>query len=120
MGGQPEATWHMRFRLYPHWHDLPAGYADLFARAGADDFCLSQAWFEAFAATVLGHGERLAIAGVEADTPPGMPLACLVGRHRERDPRSSARAASPASATTTPSAMRRSSMAAMAARPWPR
>ena len=44
------------------------------------------AWFEALAATVLGHGERLAIAGVEADTPPGMPLACLVGRHRERDP----------------------------------
>jgi CelD/BcsL family acetyltransferase involved in cellulose biosynthesis len=83
---QPEAIWHMRFRLYPNWHDLPAGYADLFARAGADNFCLGQAWFQAFAATVLGKGEQLAIAGVEADTPPGMPLACLVGRHRERDP----------------------------------
>jgi CelD/BcsL family acetyltransferase involved in cellulose biosynthesis len=58
----------------------------VFARAGADDFCLGWAWFEAFAATVLGNGERLAIAGVEADAPPGMPLACLVGRHRERDP----------------------------------
>jgi hypothetical protein len=76
----------MRFRLYPGWHDLPAGYADLLARASADDFCLSQAWFEALAATVLGDGERLAIAAVEADTPSGMPLACLVGRHRERDP----------------------------------
>jgi Acetyltransferase (GNAT) domain len=76
----------MRFRLYPSWRDLPAGYADLFARAGADDFCLGQAWFEAFAATVLRNGERLAIAGVEADTPRGMPLACLVGCLRERDP----------------------------------
>jgi CelD/BcsL family acetyltransferase involved in cellulose biosynthesis len=76
----------MRFRLYLDWQDLPAGYADLLARAGADEFCLSQAWFEAFAATVLGHGERLAIAGVEADTPSVRPLACLVGRHRERDP----------------------------------
>jgi CelD/BcsL family acetyltransferase involved in cellulose biosynthesis len=76
----------MRFRLYPDWHDLPPGYGDLLARASADDFCLSQAWFEAFAATVLGDGERLAIAGVEADTPSVRPLACLVGRHRERDP----------------------------------
>jgi hypothetical protein len=76
----------MRFRLYPDWHDLPAGYAELFARAGADEFCLSQAWFEAFGATVLGDGERLAIAGIERDLSAGMPLACLVGRHRERDP----------------------------------
>jgi CelD/BcsL family acetyltransferase involved in cellulose biosynthesis len=76
----------MRFRLYPNWRDLPAGYADLFARAGADDFCLGRAWFEALAATVLGDGERLAIAGVETDAPPCMPLACLVGRHREHDP----------------------------------
>jgi CelD/BcsL family acetyltransferase involved in cellulose biosynthesis len=76
----------MRFRLYPDWHDLPAGYAALFGRAGADEFCLSQLWFEAFGAAVLGEGERLAIAGVEADPSAGMPLACLVGRHRERDP----------------------------------
>jgi CelD/BcsL family acetyltransferase involved in cellulose biosynthesis len=75
----------MRFRLYRHWHDLPAGYADLFVRAGADDFCLSQTWFEAFAATLLREGE-LAIAGVEADAPPGRPVACLVGRRREHDP----------------------------------
>ena len=76
----------MRFRLYLDWRDVPAGYADLFARAGADEFCLSRAWFEAFGSTVLGAGERLAIAGVEADTSAGSPRACLVGRHRERDP----------------------------------
>jgi CelD/BcsL family acetyltransferase involved in cellulose biosynthesis len=76
----------MRFRLYLDWHDLPVGYAELFVRAGADDFCLSQTWFEAFGATVLVDGEQLAIAGVEADAPPGRPVACLVGRRREHDP----------------------------------
>jgi CelD/BcsL family acetyltransferase involved in cellulose biosynthesis len=76
----------MRFRLYSCWHDLPAGYAGLFARAGAADFCLGRAWFEALAATTLAEEERLGIAGIEADTPGASPRACLVGRHRERDP----------------------------------
>ena len=76
----------MRFRLYRDWHDLPASYADLFARASADDFCLSQTWFEAFGATVLEDGEHLAIAAVETDAAPAMPVACLVGRQREHDP----------------------------------
>jgi hypothetical protein len=75
----------MRFRLYSRWDDLPAGYAGLFARAGEQDFCLSRAWFEALAATILADGERLAIAGVEADGPPIVPRACLVGRHRKSD-----------------------------------
>ena len=75
----------MRFRLYSCWHHLPAGYAGLFARAGAQDFCLGRAWFEALAGTSFADGERLAIAGVEADGPPIGPRACLVGRHRERD-----------------------------------
>ena len=76
----------MRFRLYPDWRDLPAGYADLFARAGADDFCLSRAWFEAFAATVLGTASGSPSPASRRTRLPGMPLACLVGRHRERDP----------------------------------
>ena len=76
----------MRFRLYRDWHDLPASYADLFARASADDFCLSQTWFEAFGATVLEDGEHLAIAAVETDAATAMPVACLVGRQREHDP----------------------------------
>jgi CelD/BcsL family acetyltransferase involved in cellulose biosynthesis len=76
----------MGFRLYSCWRDLPAGYEELFARAGADDLFLGRAWFEALAATTLGPGERLGIAGVEADAPGATPRACLVGRHRERDP----------------------------------
>jgi Acetyltransferase (GNAT) domain len=76
----------MRFRLYSCWHDLPAGYGALFARAGASDFCLSRAWFESLAATTLEDGEGLRIAGIEADGSGAAPLACLVGRHRERDP----------------------------------
>jgi CelD/BcsL family acetyltransferase involved in cellulose biosynthesis len=76
----------MRFRLYSCWHDLPAGYAGLFARAGAADFCLGRAWFEALAATILEEDERLCIAAIEADPPGASPRACLVGRHRERDP----------------------------------
>jgi hypothetical protein len=76
----------MRFQLYSSWHDLPVSYADLFARAGAADFCLGRAWFEALAASILGDGERLGIAGLEADAPCAAPRACLVGRHRERDP----------------------------------
>jgi hypothetical protein len=74
----------MGFRLYSCWQDLPVGYAELFARAGADDFCLSRAWFEAFAATTLERGEQLGIVGVEGNG--AVPRACLVGRHRERDP----------------------------------
>jgi hypothetical protein len=76
----------MRFRLYSCWHDLPAGYAGLFAGAGAADFCLGRAWFEALAATILEEDERLCIAAIEADPPGASPRACLVGRHRERDP----------------------------------
>ena len=75
----------MQFRVYSDWHDLPAGYADLLARAGAQDFWLSRSWFEALAAVVLEDRERLAIAGVEADGPAILPRACMVGRHRERD-----------------------------------
>ena len=76
----------MQFRQYSDWHDLPAGYADLFARTGAHDFCLSRAWFEALAATTLEDGARLAIAAIEVDGPAPVPRACLIGRHRERDP----------------------------------
>jgi hypothetical protein len=76
----------MRFRLYSCWQDLPAGYGELLGRAGADDFCLSRAWFETLAATTLVRGEQLGIAGVEADGPTPLPRACLVGRQRERDP----------------------------------
>jgi hypothetical protein len=76
----------MGFRLYSCWQDLPAAYAGLFARAGAGDFCLSRAWFEVLAATILAPGEHLGIAGVEADGPTARPRACLVGRQRERDP----------------------------------
>jgi Acetyltransferase (GNAT) domain len=76
----------MGFRLYSCWQDLPAGYAGLFARAGAEDFCLSRGWFEVLAATILPPGEQLGIAGVEADGPTALPRACLVGRQRERDP----------------------------------
>jgi hypothetical protein len=72
--------------MYSHWHDLPPAYADLFARAGRADFCLGRAWFEALSATVLEDGERLGIAAVEAEGAGATPLACLVGRHRERDP----------------------------------
>jgi hypothetical protein len=72
--------------MYSRWHDLPPAYADLFARAGRADFCLGRAWFEALAATTLEAGERLAIAAVEAEGAWATPLACLVGRHRERDP----------------------------------
>ena len=73
----------MEFRTYSAWEALPAGYDALFARAGAQDFCLGRTWFEALAATTLDDSERLALVGVEAD---GVPSACLVGRHRERDP----------------------------------
>jgi CelD/BcsL family acetyltransferase involved in cellulose biosynthesis len=76
----------MRFRGYSSWADLPVGYDALFSRAGAQDFCLSRVWFEALAATILEAGERLTIASVEADRSSPVPLACLVGRHRERDP----------------------------------
>jgi hypothetical protein len=76
----------MGFRLYSCWQDLPVGYAGLFARAGAEDFFLSRAWFEAFAETTLERGEQLGIAGVEGNGPGAVPRACLVGRHRERDP----------------------------------
>jgi hypothetical protein len=76
----------MRFRLYSRFEDLPAGYAELFARAGAADFCLSRAWFEALGASILDSGDRLAIAGLESDGSPQEARACLVGRHRERDP----------------------------------
>jgi CelD/BcsL family acetyltransferase involved in cellulose biosynthesis len=76
----------MQVRLYGSWDELPAAYTDLLARAGAEDFCLSRAWFEALAATTLEDGERLAIAGVEADGPARVPRACMIGRHRERDP----------------------------------
>ena len=85
-GSAAGAKLRMQLRLYSHWHDLPAGYAGLFARAGAQDFCLSRAWFEALAATILEDDERLIIAGVEADGPPVVPRACLIGRHREHDP----------------------------------
>jgi CelD/BcsL family acetyltransferase involved in cellulose biosynthesis len=73
----------MQFRAYSAWEELPAGYDALFARAGAQDFCLGRAWFEALAATTLEPGERLVVAGLETD---GQPSACLVGRQRERDP----------------------------------
>jgi CelD/BcsL family acetyltransferase involved in cellulose biosynthesis len=76
----------MRFRCYSRWQDLPPGYEGLFARAGAQDFCLGLAWFEALAATILEQEERLCIAAVEADAPAGAPRVCLVGRHREHDP----------------------------------
>jgi Acetyltransferase (GNAT) domain len=73
----------MQFRTYSAWEELPAGYDVVFARAGAEDFCLGRAWFETLAATTLEPGERLVVAGVETD---GRPSACLVGRQRERDP----------------------------------
>jgi hypothetical protein len=76
----------MRFRWYSCWEDLPAGYDAAFARAGAQDFCLGREWFEALAATTLKVDERLCIAALEADAPAAAPGACLVGRHRERDP----------------------------------
>ena len=72
--------------MYSCWQDLPAGYEALFARAGAADFCLGRAWFESLAAATLEAGERLGIAGIEAGGAGAAPLACLVGRHRERDP----------------------------------
>ena len=74
----------MQFRTYSAWDELPAGYDALFARAGAQDVCLGRAWFEALAASTLDAEERLVLAGVEADDRPS--VACLVGRHRERDP----------------------------------
>lgn len=58
----------------------------MFAHAGAADFCLGRAWFEALGASILEGQDRLAIAGVDMVGPPARPLACLVGRHRERDP----------------------------------
>jgi hypothetical protein len=76
----------MRFRIYSCWQDLPASYGALFARAGATDFCLGRPWFESLAATILEAGEQLAIAGIDAEDAEAAPLACLVGRHRERDP----------------------------------
>jgi CelD/BcsL family acetyltransferase involved in cellulose biosynthesis len=79
---QHEAVLRMPFRTYTAWEELPAGYDALFDRAGAEDFCLGRAWFEALAATTLEPGERLVLAGVETD---GRPSACLVGRYRERD-----------------------------------
>ena len=65
---------------------MPAGYADLFARAGADDSCLSRAWFEALAATVLGPASGSPSPASRRTHRRAVPLACLVGRHRERDP----------------------------------
>lgn len=73
----------MQFRTYSAWDELPAGYDALFAGAGAQDLCLGRAWFEALAATTLAAEERLVVAGVEEGD---RPSACLVGRHRERDP----------------------------------
>jgi hypothetical protein len=73
----------MQFRTYSAWDELPAGYDALFAGAGAQDLCLGRAWFEALAATTLAPEERLVLAGVEEGD---RPSACLVGRHRERDP----------------------------------
>jgi hypothetical protein len=75
-----------RLRLYGSWKDLPAGYAEMFARAGAEDFCLGRAWFETLGASILEGQDRLAIAGIEMAGPSPWPFACLVGRHRERDP----------------------------------
>jgi CelD/BcsL family acetyltransferase involved in cellulose biosynthesis len=80
---QHKAALRRQFRLYSAWEELPAGYDALFDQAGAHDVCLGRAWFEALAATTLQPEERLAVAGVETD---GRPSACLVGRHRERDP----------------------------------
>jgi CelD/BcsL family acetyltransferase involved in cellulose biosynthesis len=80
---QHEAALRMQFRTHSAWEELPAGYDALFARAGAQDFCLGRAWFETLAATTLEPGERLVVAGVETE---GHPSACLVGRQRERDP----------------------------------
>ena len=51
--------------------------------AGAQDFCLGRAWFEALAATTLAAKERLVLAGMVDDD---RASACLVGRQRERDP----------------------------------
>ncbi|MGH6886675.1 MAG: GNAT family N-acetyltransferase, partial [Geminicoccales bacterium] len=75
----------MRFRIYSRWQDLPAAYDALFARAGASDFCFGRPWLESLAATTLAEDEELGIAGIEAEGS-GAALACLVGRHRERDP----------------------------------
>src|SRR5688572_9370874 len=75
----------MQFRVYSCWQDLPETYDALFARAAASDFCVGRDWFEALATTILGEDEALAIAGVET-AGLGTSLACLVGRHRERDP----------------------------------
>jgi CelD/BcsL family acetyltransferase involved in cellulose biosynthesis len=80
---QHEAALRRQFRMYSTWAELPAGYDALFAEAGAHDVCLGRAWFEALAATTLAPAERLVLAGIETD---GRPSACLVGRHRERDP----------------------------------
>jgi hypothetical protein len=76
----------MGFRLYSGWDQLPAGYAGLFAHAGAADFWLSRPWFETLGASILAGDGRLAIAALETDGPAARPRACLVGRHRERDP----------------------------------
>jgi hypothetical protein len=76
----------MRLRLHSSWHDLPASWTALFARAGATDFFLSRPWFEALGATTLDESEDLCIAAVEAGDPAAAPLAILVGCHRERDP----------------------------------
>ena len=71
----------MQFRMYSAWDELPAGYDALFAQAGAQDFCLGRAWFEALAATTLAANERLVLAGMVDDD---RASACLVGRQRER------------------------------------
>ena len=57
-----------------------AGYDALFARAGAQDFCLGRAWFEALAATTL------AAKAPSRQDDDDRASACLVGRQRERDP----------------------------------
>ena len=75
----------MNIRLYSSFETLPSGYDALFEEAGAVSFCLTRAWFENFAADVLDASDRLCLIGVENEAPEPIPLAVLVGRHRDRE-----------------------------------
>jgi CelD/BcsL family acetyltransferase involved in cellulose biosynthesis len=68
----------MRFSAYDSFGALPSAYDELFASASRTSLYLGKPWFETFARTTVGAGERMRLCSVEAED--GTPLALLVAR----------------------------------------
>jgi CelD/BcsL family acetyltransferase involved in cellulose biosynthesis len=74
----------MKFAAYDSIGSLPSAYDELFAAASRTSLYLGKTWFETFARTTLGPGERIRLCSVEAED--GRPLALLVARAARSGP----------------------------------